>query len=66
MNEVQATQCRPWPLDQRSAVDAEAKARCGSVATMMDPAGQPMGFLVYLANGQKIDSDGNVVVQETR
>ena len=60
--DVLETQCNPWSLDQRSAVNAEAEARGGSVATMMDPAGQPIGYLVYLPDERKIDADGNVVV----
>lgn len=63
---VPETKCKPWSRDQRSAVDAEAEARGGSVATMLDPADQPMGFLVALPDGRKIDSEGNVVLEEVR
>ncbi len=59
---VFATDCWLWPLDDRTGADAEAEEMHGSVITMQDPAKQPLGYLVMLRSGRKIDRSGRIVL----
>ena len=57
-----APQRRPWALKNKKDAELFAEANKGAVITMLDPNGQPLGYLVLLPSGGKIDSEGYIVL----